>query len=435
MMNSIWNENIQLPAFEELRQNVKTDVLIIGGGMAGILCGYMLKKAGINAVIAEAAQIGGGTTKNTTAKITLQHGLIYSRLLKQFGREKAAMYLQANQAALEEYRKICRCIDCDFEEKDSFVYSLQNKKILEAEIAALDALHFKAEYVSRLPLPIHTAGAVKIKEQAQFHPLKFMEAVSEGLQIYENTRVMEIEGHTARTEKYSITADAIVVTTHFPCFNLHGSYFLKMYQDRSYVIAMENAPDVNGMYVDEAEGGLSFRNYKDFLFLGGGAHRTGKPGGAWQELNRFAARYYPRAKIKYAWAAQDCMTLDGVPYIGNYSRNTPHVFVATGFQKWGMTSSMAAAMLLRDRLCDIKNPCAEVFSPSRSMLTPQLAVNAWEAAAGLLGFSPKRCTHMGCKLKWNPAEHTWDCPCHGSRFSCEGTLIDNPAKKDLKLKK
>lgn len=431
-MNSIWTESIQLPVFEELRQDIKTDVLIVGGGIAGLLCGYMLKKAGIDVMIAEAARIGSGTTKNTTAKVTLQHGLLYSQLLKEFGREKAMMYLQANQAALEEYKRICHSIDCDFEEKDSFVYSLQNMEVLEAEVAALNALGYEAEYVSRLPLPIQTAGAVKIKEQAQFHPLKFIAAVSEGLQIYENTRVMEIEGHIARTEKYSITADAIIVTTHFPCFNLHGSYFLKMYQDRSYVIALENAPDVNGMYVDEASGGLSFRNYKDFLFLGGGAHRTGKAGCAWQELRRFAARYYPQAKEKYAWAAQDCMTLDGVPYIGNYSKNTPHVFVATGFQKWGMTSSMTAAMLLRDRLCDVKNPYAEVFSPSRSMLRPQLAVNAWEAAAGLLGVSKKRCTHMGCALKWNPAEHTWDCSCHGSRFSQEGMLIDNPAKKDLK---
>lgn len=433
-MDSIWSESVQLPVFEELRQNIKTDVLIIGGGMAGLLCGYMLKKAGIGAVIAEAARIGSGTTQNTTAKVTLQHGLLYSRLLKKFGQEKARMYLQANSAALEEYKKICRFIDCDFEGKDSFVYSLQNRAMLEEEIAALDALHFKAEYVPRLPLPIQTAGAVKIKEQAQFHPLKFIAAVSEELQIYENTRVLEIEGHTARTEKYTITADEIIVTTHFPCFNLHGSYFLKMYQDRSYVIALENGPDVNGMYVDEASGGLSFRNYKEFLFLGGGAHRTGKAGCAWQELRRFAARYYPRAREEFAWAAQDCMTLDGIPYIGNYSKNTPHVFVATGFQKWGMTSSMTAAMLLRDRLCGIQNPCAEVFSPSRSMLAPQLAVNAWEAAAGLLRPSKKRCTHMGCALKWNSAEHTWDCSCHGSRFSRDGGLIDNPAKKDLKAK-
>lgn len=433
-MDSIWSESVQLPVFEELRQNIKTDVLIVGGGMAGLLCGYMLKKAGIGAVITEAARIGGGITQNTTAKVTLQHGLLYSRLLKKFGQEKAQMYLQANSAALEEYKKICRFIDCDFEGKDSFVYSLQNRAVLEEEIAALDALHFKAEYVPRLPLPIQTAGAVKIKEQAQFHPLKFIAAVSEKLQIYENTRVLEIEGHTARTEKYTITADEIIVTTHFPCFNLHGSYFLKMYQDRSYVIALENGPDVNGMYVDEASGGLSFRNYKEFLFLGGGAHRTGKAGCAWRELRRFAARYYPRAREKFAWAAQDCMTLDGIPYIGNYSKNTPHVFVATGFQKWGMTSSMTAAMLLRDRLCGIQNPCAEVFSPSRSMLTPQLAVNAWEAAAGLLRPSKKRCTHMGCALKWNSAEHTWDCSCHGSRFSRDGGLIDNPAKKDLKAK-
>lgn len=430
-MNSIWTENINRPAFGTLQRDIKTDVLIIGGGITGILCGYQLQKAGIRAVIAEAGQISGGTTQNTTAKITLQHGLIYSRLLKNLGKERAQMYLEANRAALAEYKKLCAKIDCDFETKDSFVYSLQNKGVLEAELAALETLHFPAEYVSHLPLPMQTAGAVQIKDQAQFHPLKFVSALAQELTIYENTQVLGIDGHIADTGKYKIKADAILVATHFPCFNLHGLYFIKMYQHRSYVLALEGAPQVEGMYVDEACGGLSFRNYKNFLFLGGGSHRTGKPGGAWRELRHFADRYYPRAKEKYAWAAQDCMTLDGVPYIGCYSKNTPHVLVASGFQKWGMTSSMAAAMLLTDRLQGKKNPCAEVFSPQRSLLKPQLAANAWEAAAGWLNFSKRRCPHMGCALKWNPAEHTWDCPCHGSRFSENGHLLENPAQKDL----
>lgn len=234
------------------------------------------------------------------------------------------------------------------------------------------------------------------------------------------------------TEHGTITADKIIVATHFPFLNKHGSYFLKMYQSRSYVMAFEQAPQVDGMYVDEAQKGLSFRNYKDLLLIGGGDHRTGKQGGNWKELAEFAGKYYPGAKETYRWAAQDCMTLDGVPYIGHYSGHTPELYVATGFHKWGMTSSMVSAGILADLVLGKENPCADIFSPSRSMLHPQLIANAFEAVMNLLTPTGKRCPHMGCALKWNPQEHSWDCPCHGSRFTEDGKLINNPATGDLK---
>ena len=221
------------------------------------------------------------------------------------------------------------------------------------------------------------------------------------------------------------------MATHFPFLNRHGSYFLKMYQHRSYVLALEHAANVGGMYVDEAAEGLSFRNAQGMLLLGGGSHRTGKQGGGWRELEAFAKRHYPRAHIRYRWAAQDCMTLDGVPYIGPYSARTENLYVATGFNKWGMTSAMAAAMLLTDMVQGKRPDDAPVFSPSRSMLRPQLALNALEAAASLLTPTAPRCPHMGCALKWNSQEHTWDCPCHGSRFTKKGKCIDNPATGDL----
>ena len=205
-----------------------------------------------------------------------------------------------------------------------------------------------------------------------------------------------------------------------------------MYQRRSYVLALENAADVAGMYVDEAEDGLSLRNAGELLLLGGGGHRTGGQGGGWKELKRCAARYYPASRERARWAAQDCMTLDGVPYVGPYSARTQGLYVATGFNKWGMTSSMAAAMLLGDLVTGRENPWAPVFSPSRTILRPQLAVNAAEAVLSLLKPARPRCPHMGCALKWNPQERTWDCPCHGSRFTREGRLIDNPATGDLK---
>ena len=431
-MHSIWSDTINFPTFEQLKKDIRTDVLIIGGGIAGILCAYMLVQSSVNYVLVEADTLCSGITKNTTAKITSQHGLIYHKMLKRFGAEKTHMYLAANESALAEFRKFCQSIDCDFETKNAYVYSLGNSRKIEKELDALQQIGFSAQYTENLLLPFSVAGAVKFENQAQFHPLKFLSKIVEGLHVYEHTKVRELSKNTAITEHGKITASKIIVATHFPILNKHGSYFLKMYQHRSYEIALENAPDVNGMYVDEAEKGMSFRNYNHLLLIGGGDHRTGKKGGNWKELSQFAKKYYPDSKEKYRWATQDCMTLDSIPYIGQYSQNTPNLYVATGFNKWGMTSSMAAAMILRDMVLEKENPYAPVFSPSRTMLRPQLAINAFEATASLLTPTPKRCPHMGCALKWNPQEHSWDCPCHGSRFTEKGELIDNPATDDLK---
>ena len=192
---------------------------------------------------------------------------------------------------------------------------------------------------------------------------------------------------------------------------------------------MKNAQNVSGMYVDGKKTGLSFRNYGNFLLLGGGSHRTGKQGGNWAELREFAKNNYPDAKEVTSWAAQDCMSLDEIPYIGNYSKNTPDLYVATGFNKWGMTSSMVSAMILSDMIQGKKNDYAEVFNPSRSILKPQLFINGFESAINLLTPTTKRCPHLGCALKWNKAEHSWDCPCHGSRFTEDGKVLDNPTNK------
>ncbi|MDP4117698.1 MAG: FAD-dependent oxidoreductase, partial [Bacillota bacterium] len=253
------------------------------------------------------------------------------------------------------------------------------------------------------------------------------------LNIYENSFItsIDIKKGVAQCNNIKITADKIIVATHFPFINTHGSYFLKMYQHRSYVIALENAPNIDGMYLEEKMDGLSFRNYENLLLIGGGDHRTGKSGGNFAVLREFAKNAYPNAHEKFCWATQDCMTLDNVPYIGQYSKSTPNLYVATGFNKWGMTSSMSSAIILTDMVTGKKNEFEEVFSPHRSILKPQLAVNAFEAVANLLSFSKKRCPHLGCALKWNKVERTWDCPCHGSRFTESGKLIDNPATGDL----
>ncbi len=430
-MDSIWNEHVKLPHFRKLKRDARTDVLIIGGGMAGILCAYFLQKEHVDYMLVEKGSICRGITKNTTAKITSQHGLIYHRLLKSLGSEKTRMYLDANQNAVRRYTRLCRWIDCDFEKKTAYVYSKNDRTKLEEEAEALSRIGFHTHMTDAATLPFQTAGAIGFAEQAQFHPLKFINKIAPGLNIYEDTFVKELAENTAVTESGKITFQKMIVATHFPLDNKHGLYPLKMYQNRSYVIALENSPRIDGMYIDEAPDGLSFRNYRNYLFIGGGSHRTGKPGKNWEDLRNCARLYYPNMEEKYSWAAQDCMTLDGIPYIGPYSRHMPECYVATGFNKWGMTSSMVSASILTDMILEKENPYAPVFRPSRNMLKPQLFINGFESITNLLTISSKRCPHMGCALHWNKAEHSWDCPCHGSRFDRFGKLLDNPANGDM----
>lgn len=431
-MSSIWAQEAELPRFGPPEGDLRADVLVIGGGLAGILCAWRLAQDGVDCVLVEADRLCGGVTQNTTAKITAQHGLIYHKLTEKLGPERARLYLEANLAALEEYRGLCREIDCDFEEKDSFVYAVNGLRQIDRELAALDRLGFPAEFAAELPLPIPTAGAVRFPNQAQFHPLKFAAALVRNLRIFEGARVLELSPGTAVTGHGKIRAEKTVIATHFPMLNKHGSYFLKLYQSRSYVLALDNAPDVGGMYVDEDEKGLSFRNAGGRLLLGGGGHRTGKRGDGWKGLESIARTHWPEARPAARWAAQDCVSLDGAPYVGRYSKRTHGLYVVTGFNKWGMTSAMAASAVLADLVQGRENPYAAAFDPSRTVLRPQLAVNGWEAALGLLTPAVPRCPHMGCALKYNAQEHSWDCSCHGSRFGENGRLLDNPANGDLR---
>lgn len=434
-MYSLWSETTELPHFPALKEDRKTDVLIIGGGITGILCAYFLHRAGVDYLLVEGKQICSGETKNTTAKITSQHGLLYHKLLEKNGLEYASKYLEINQLAVEKYRQLCEKTECGFTSKSSYVYSLDDKRKLEKEMYALDKIGFYAVLNKTWELPFQTAGAVMFLDQAQFHPLQFIKNIAKNLHIYENSLVTELAPHIAKTHQgITIRYDKAIFATHFPIDNKHGMYFMKMYQHRSYVISLQNGPHLKGMYVDEANGGMSFRHQGNSLLIGGGAHRTGKPGGNWKELREFAANYYPNLKEEYHWAAQDCMTLDEVPYIGPYSKNMEGCFVATGFNKWGITSSMVSAMLLTDMILDKKNDFAEIFNPSRTMLKSQLFINMGESLLNLLSFSKKRCPHLGCALQYNRAEHSWDCPCHGSRFTEDGYVLDNPANGNASWK-
>ena len=432
MMDSIWVENVQLRRFSPLDQDLRTDVLIVGGGLAGLLCAWELTRAGADCALIEQGRIMGGVSGRTTAKLTSQHGLIYGRLLETFGPEKARLYWQANRDGVKALGALAREADCDYCVQSNYIYATGSPDKLEAEMAAYEALGIPGCWAEDLPLPFPVAGALAFSDQAQFHPLKLAAYLAKALPVYEDTKALAFAGNRVQTPKGTVTAEKIIVATHFPLLNKHGAYFLKLYQQRSYVIALENAPKVEGMYLDCAGNGLSVRSAGAWTLLGGGGHRTGKHGHGWRRPEAAASVYYPGARVAARWATQDCMTLDGMPYIGRYSKATPDLYVATGFGKWGMSSSMVAAKVLADLVRGKADPYGGLFDPSRSMLHRQLLKNGVEATVNLLRPTAPRCPHLGCALHWNKGERSWDCACHGSRFDENGRVLDNPATDDMK---
>jgi len=431
-MDSIWKADVQMPCFSRLEEDLHTDVLIIGGGLAGLLCAWNLNRAGVDCALIEQNRIMGGVSGRTTAKLTAQHGLIYGKLLEKYGPEKAGLYWQANRDAVAALAKLARDADCDFQTQNHYLYATDSTEKLESEMAAYEQLGIPARWERTLPLPFSVAGALKFSDQGQFHPLKLAKHITKDLQIYEDTKALAFLGNRVQTPKGAVTARKIIVATHFPMLNKHGAYFLKLYQQRSYVIALEKAPQTEGMYLDCEENGLSVRSAGRWLLLGGGGHRTGKEGLGWKLPELMAETYYPQARTVARWATQDCMSLDGMPYIGTYSKITPNLYTATGFQKWGMSSSMLAAMILTDLVQEKENPFMSLFSPQRSMLHKQLLINGVETTVNLLRPTKPRCPHLGCALQWNKMEHSWDCPCHGSRFDKDGRVLNNPASDDMK---
>ena len=424
------------------------DVVVVGAGMAGILTAYFLKKQGKRVLIVEANTIASGQTERTTAKITSQHDLKYAKLLKDIGEQKARLYAQANELAIAQYAGIIKekGINCQFERTDAYLYSLETETALKEEAEAANRLEIHAEFVTKTELPFEIKGAVCFKNQAQFSPLEFVKAIATELDILEHTMVTEVKDHWVITDKGILTADDIVLATHYPMRNVPGFYFLRQHQERSYVLALSGAKPIKNMYLGIDEDGLSFRQAGEYLLLGGSGHRTGHAygrkgtskkecGGAYEHLREMKQLYFPEAKEVAHWSAQDCMPHDGIPFIGRFSAYTPHLYVATGFQKWGMTTSMIAARLLCDEICGKENPYQELFSPQRLLVRAGSKDFLKDAAVSVVGltkgiFTKKRCSHMGCALKWNPDTHSFDCPCHGSRFDEDGKLLDNPAKKD-----
>ena len=453
-MESLWRQQTGMiePHLDSPRGTIREshwDVIVVGAGMAGILTAYFLQKQGKKVLIVEAKTIASGQTERTTAKITSQHGLKYAELIRNVGEEKAKLYAQANEQAIAQYARLIKDlkIDCDFERVDAYLYSTTQLYILKEEAKAAERLGIHAEFTTETELPFEVKGAVRFENQAQFSPLEFLKAICPELNILEHTLVTEIKDNWVVTDRGILTADDIVVASHYPIQNVPGFYFLRQHQERSYVLALADAKPVKNMYYGIDEDGFSFRQAGEYLLLGGSSHRTGHPYGrkgktrgacqsAYEHLMHEAKQHYPDSKVATRWSAQDCIPHDGIPFIGKYSVFTPHLYVATGFQKWGMSTSMVAAKILCDMICGKKNPYEALFAPQRFLIRAgskdflkDVGISALNLTKGLI--SRKRCTHMGCALSWNAQTRSWDCPCHGSRFDEEGKVLDNPAKEDL----
>ncbi|MFZ7131708.1 MAG: FAD-dependent oxidoreductase [Eubacteriales bacterium] len=490
---SYWISSTTKTQYPKLREDMDTEVAIIGGGITGVITGYLLKKSGVKVTLLEANKILQSTTGHTTAKLTSQHGLIYKELIHTHGLNDAKIYAEANAWAISFVKDTSSHlnIQCDLIEQDAYIYT-QNHAMLpliKNEAIAANTIGIDASFESSISLPFSVQGAVKFKNQAQFHPRKFLLPLAatipgNGSRIYEDTEIIDVDRGNPCTiitkDKQIIRAKKVVVATHFPFCDNIGLYFARMIQDRSYIIAAKIKDSYpGGMYINLESPTRSLRSQWDgkeqLLLVGGENHKTGhgtNQNHHYVKLLEFAKQHFTVDDVPYYWSAQDCTTPDNIPYIGNITGFSSNVYVATGFKKWGMTTGIAAGKILHDLILAEENPWAEVFSPSRSLkrnawvklmgqnihvgykflegkLSPAEALELKSGEGKIIEKGNKKmgaymdekqhiyfvdttCTHLGCELQWNNAEKTWDCPCHGSRFDYKGNIIEGPAIKPLK---
>ncbi len=496
-MNSLWlSENINLKHFETLNDNISCDVCIIGAGIFGITCAYYLSKAGLKVIVIDKSGISRKTTGHTTAKITSQHGLFYTYLIETYGEQYAKDYLFANQEAIDNIKNIIDVegIKCDFEYQSNFVYTTNKSEVskIKKEVDCVNAIGFPANFVTKTGLPFNIEGAIQFKNQAQFNPIKYINSLCDSIianngNIYTNTTVYDVKNEnnsfSTLTTGGTIQSKYVILASHYPFINFPGMYFIKMYQSSSYIIGVDTKKTLfNGMYITASSPTYSFRtayyNGKKILLLGGSDHKTGTPityEESYYNLEYYAKQLYPNCEILFRWDTRDCITLDKIPYIGLFSKTIDNLYLGTGFNKWGMTSSNVAANIICDDILQKKNKYAYVFDSTRvnpiknrtevkNMLTESInsiaikkfkdsnisfdnipnnsggiidinnqKVGIYKDTSGNIFAVKPVCTHLGCLLSWNDADKTWDCPCHGSRFDYMGKNLYDPAFKDLEI--
>ncbi len=386
-MNSLWlSENKNKKNFDSLNENISADVCIIGAGIFGFSCGYYLSKAGFKVAIIDKSDVCTKTTGHTTAKITSQHGLFYTYLIDTYGEQFAKDYLFANEEAISNIKNIIdeENINCDFEYQSNFVYTTNASEVntIKKEVDCVNAIGFPANFVTKTGLPFDVAGAVQFKNQAQFNPIKYTNGlcdciIKNGGNIYTNTIVYDVKKDndffSTLTIGGTIQSKYVILASHYPFINFPGMYFFKMYQSSSYVIGVDTKKTLfNGMYITASEPTYSFRtaNYNDkqILLLGGSSHKTGNPINyeqSYLSLENYARQLYPNCEILFRWDTRDCITLDKIPYIGQFSNVMDNFYVGTGFNKWGMTSSNVAANIVCDMILGKQNKYAYVFDSTR----------------------------------------------------------------------
>ncbi|WP_036745493.1 FAD-dependent oxidoreductase [Paenibacillus sp. UNC451MF] len=492
--DSYWLRSTNIPQFPKLTENLQADVAVIGGGITGITTAYLLAKRGVKVAVLNAGRILGGTTGSTTAKVTAQHDLIYDEFISHFGEEKARLYYEANHEAIEFVKDTVAQldIDCQLSEEDAYVYTSQDDYVqkIQDEYKAYEKLGIPGNYVVTTPLPYETKAAVRMKNQVRFNPVPFLIRLAEeiirlGGQIFEQTTVIEstLDKRSIVKTKHGpqVSCDYVVSASHFPFNDLKGFYFARLHAERSYVLAVRTKkPYPGGMYISAENPKRSLRSLlidgEPAVIIGGEGHKTGQGQCTFQyyeHLQQFGEETFGLNEILYRWSAQDIYTLDKMPYIGQEWPDVPNHLIATGYRKWGMTNSITAAILNTMLIVGEKSPYEEVFTPQRfhadpsiktfitqnanvamhlvagklelmrrdpEELTPDegavVQVNgkragAYRDSSGKLFLVDTTCTHMGCEVEWNDAERTWDCPCHGSRYSFKGDVIEGPAKKAL----
>ena len=498
MNGSVWiGTGPELPGHPELDGDVRADVAVLGGGIVGITTALLLAEAGARVVVLEADRLANGVTGHTTAKVTSQHGLIYSRLRSRFGAEGARAYAQANEAALDWIagRVEQDGIDCDFRRRPAYAYATSRAERLKAEREAEAASEagLPAWFTEETPLPYEVEGAVRFDNQGEFHVRKYLAALAAALdardcRVFEHTRAVEVgtdEHCLVKAAGGTVTADQVVVATHYPFLD-RSLAFARVHPERSYAIACRIAGEPpEGMFISAGSPTRSIRGVPldgdgELLLVGGEGHRTGTGGDTterYRRLEEFAREHWDVRSVDYRWSAQDNTTVDGVPYVGPLTPRNDRVLMATGFAKWGMTGGTAAALVLSDRLLGRDNAWAQLFNPNRLNPRASAAKLVTENAQAGLRFVGDRitkpgrraledlrpgegdivrhdgekvagyrdedgtltavsptCTHLGCQVNFNAAERSWDCPCHGSRFAPDGRVLQGPAVHRLERK-
>ena len=489
---SVWRATAPLPAYPPLTGDLDVDVAVIGGGITGLTTALMLQRDGARVALVEARRIGAGTTGGTTGKLTSQHSLTYASLVDRHGEERAGAYAEANQQAVGTVAGLVveLGIDCQLTRAPAYVYALDgsDRAAVEAEHEAALRLGLPSSLTEQLDLPLSVELALRFDDQAHLHPGRYLGGLAEafvagGGTLAEGTRAMGVEegdGSVAvRTDQGTVTADHAVVATLLPITD-RGGFFAKARPTRGYGIAVRLASGgIGGMHIDVGST-RSTRPWDDDgrpgIIVVGETHETGQEEhtpARWGELERWAREHFDVDSMAYRWSAQDFSPADDLPYVGRSPRSE-RILVATGMRKWGLTNGTAAAQILTDLVAGRDNPWAEAFDATRvggaaavkDLVQDNLqvgkelvggylerltagavdhlgpgegglakvdgqTVGAYRDPSGEVHAVSATCTHMGCTLQWNRAETSWDCPCHGSRFDCDGTVLEGPAVRAL----